>query len=111
MVLLGLGPPSRRVPRVVPVAGVLSRGLVDQGDGVPERTLHLRVAAGYLPAAVMLATFSLPLFLVDLFLEARDQEYPFVRAHYAVRTGFAAAALLLWLFAGNELNAFIYFQF
>ncbi len=66
----------------------------------------------YFSAAVMLATFSLPLFLVDLFLEARDQEYPFVRAHYAVRTGFAAAALLLLaFFAGNELNAFIYFQF
>jgi alginate O-acetyltransferase complex protein AlgI len=66
----------------------------------------------YLSAAVMLAAFSMPLFLVDLFLDGRDLEYPFARTHYGFRTGLAAAALLLLaFFAGNELNAFIYFQF
>jgi alginate O-acetyltransferase complex protein AlgI len=72
----------------------------------------LRWKTEYLAAFVLLATFSIPLFLVDLLMEAREQEYPFAHAHYGVRTGLAAAALLMLAFlAGNDLNAFIYFQF
>jgi hypothetical protein len=60
----------------------------------------------------MLCVFSVPLFLVDLLLEAKNQEYPFAEAPYAVRTGLAATALLLLaFFSGNDLNTFIYFQF
>jgi alginate O-acetyltransferase complex protein AlgI len=66
----------------------------------------------YVPAVVMLATFATPLFLVDRILEAGRHEYLLDRSPYAWRTGFAAASLVaLALFAGNELNAFIYFQF
>jgi hypothetical protein len=60
----------------------------------------------------MLCLFSIPLFVVDLLLEAGNYEYPFATSPYAVRTALAAAALLvLILFSGSNLNAFVYFQF
>jgi alginate O-acetyltransferase complex protein AlgI len=66
----------------------------------------------YATAIVMLCIFCLPLFVVDLLLEAGNQEYPFAKASYAVRTGLAALAfVVLAFFSGNNLNAFIYFQF
>ncbi|PYT94331.1 MAG: membrane-bound O-acyltransferase family protein [Acidobacteria bacterium] len=66
----------------------------------------------YASAFLMLSLFSVPLFLVDLLLEASNQEYPFARASYAFRTGLATAAIvLLALFSGNTFNAFIYFRF
>jgi D-alanyl-lipoteichoic acid acyltransferase DltB (MBOAT superfamily) len=66
----------------------------------------------YASAFFMLCLFSIPLFVVDLLLEASEQEYPFATAPYPVRTGLAALALvLLALFSGSNLNAFVYFQF
>lgn len=66
----------------------------------------------YLSALLMLCLFSLPLFVVDLLLEASGQEYPFAKSSYALRTGLAAAAVIvLALFSGNTFNAFIYFRF
>jgi D-alanyl-lipoteichoic acid acyltransferase DltB (MBOAT superfamily) len=66
----------------------------------------------YLSAIVMLALFALPLFLIDLLMEASEQEYPLARSPYALRTGLAATALVvLAFFSGNDLNAFIYFRF
>jgi alginate O-acetyltransferase complex protein AlgI len=66
----------------------------------------------YASAFFMLCLFSIPLFVVDLLLEGSNQEYPFATAPYAVRTGLAAFALVvLALFSGNSLNAFVYFQF
>ena len=66
----------------------------------------------YAAAFVMLAIFSVPLFLVDLLLEARNQEYPFAEAPYAVRTGLAVVAfLMLAFFSQSKFNTFIYFQF
>jgi D-alanyl-lipoteichoic acid acyltransferase DltB (MBOAT superfamily) len=66
----------------------------------------------YASAFAMLALFAIPLFLVDLLLEANDQEYPFAKAHYAWRTAFAVASVLaLAVFSGNNLNAFVYFRF
>jgi hypothetical protein len=60
----------------------------------------------------MLCLFSIPLFLVDLLQEAGNQEYPFAKSPYALRTGLAALALVvLALFSGSNLNAFVYFQF
>jgi D-alanyl-lipoteichoic acid acyltransferase DltB (MBOAT superfamily) len=66
----------------------------------------------YASAFFMLCLFSIPLFIVDLLLEASNHEYPFATSPYAVRTALAAAALLvLALFSGSNLNAFVYFQF
>jgi alginate O-acetyltransferase complex protein AlgI len=66
----------------------------------------------YASAFLMLCLFSIPLFVVDLLLEANNQEYPFASASYAVRTGLATIALVvLALFSGNNLNAFVYFRF
>jgi alginate O-acetyltransferase complex protein AlgI len=66
----------------------------------------------YAAAFVMLCIFSLPLFFVDLFLEARNQEYPFAEAPYAVRTGLAVLAfIVLAFFSQSKFNTFIYFQF
>jgi hypothetical protein len=60
----------------------------------------------------MLCLFSVPLFLADLLLEASNDEYPFATSPYALRTGLAAVALIvLALFSGSNLNAFVYFQF
>lgn len=66
----------------------------------------------YLSAFLMLCLFSVPLFVVDLLLEASDQEYPFAKASLAFRTGLATVAVVvLALFSGNTFNAFIYFRF
>src|SRR5256714_5247184 len=66
----------------------------------------------YASAFFMLCLFSLPLFVVDLLMEASNQEYPFANASYAVRTALAAFTLIvLALFSGNSLHAFVYFQF
>jgi D-alanyl-lipoteichoic acid acyltransferase DltB (MBOAT superfamily) len=66
----------------------------------------------YASAFFMLGIFSMPLFAVDLLLEASNQEYPFANASYAFRTGLATVALvLLVLFSGNAFNAFVYFRF
>jgi hypothetical protein len=49
---------------------------------------------------------------VDLLLEASGQEYPFAQSPYVVRTGLAAASLVvLTFFSGVDPNAFIYFRF
>jgi D-alanyl-lipoteichoic acid acyltransferase DltB (MBOAT superfamily) len=66
----------------------------------------------YASAFLMLCLFSIPLFVVDLMMEANDKEYPFANASYAFRTGLATAALVvLALFSANNLNAFVYFRF
>src|SRR6266404_4149679 len=60
----------------------------------------------------LLSLFSIPLFVVDLLLEASNQEYPFANASYALRTGLAGVALIvLALFSGNTFHAFVYFRF
>jgi alginate O-acetyltransferase complex protein AlgI len=66
----------------------------------------------YLSACLMLGLFTLPLFFVDLLQEAGNHEYPFANARYAVRAGIAVAGfVVLALFSGSNLNAFVYFQF
>jgi alginate O-acetyltransferase complex protein AlgI len=66
----------------------------------------------YFSAFLMLCLFSIPLFVADLLQEAGNQEYPFAAAPYAMRTALAAFALvILALFSGSNLNAFVYFQF
>jgi alginate O-acetyltransferase complex protein AlgI len=66
----------------------------------------------YASAFFMLCMFSIPLFVLDLLLEANNDEYPFAKSSYAFRTSLAAAALVvLALFSGSSLNAFVYFKF
>jgi len=62
----------------------------------------------YASAFFMLGLFSIALFVADLLLEGSNQEYPFATAPYAVRAGLAAAAfVVLALFSGSNLNAFV----
>src|ERR1700676_1188942 len=73
---------------------------------------HFSWRSEYAAAFLMLSIFSVPLFLADLLLEASNQEYPFAASPYVVRTCLAAVALVvLALFSGSNLNAFVYFQF
>jgi alginate O-acetyltransferase complex protein AlgI len=66
----------------------------------------------YFAAFLMLCLFSVPLFAVDLLLEASGDEYPFAKKPYALRTSLAAmAVLVLAYFSGNSFNAFVYFRF
>ena len=66
----------------------------------------------YASAFFMLCLFTIPLFIVDLVLEAENAEYPFANSSYAFRTALATAALVvLALFSGSNLNAFVYFRF
>ncbi len=66
----------------------------------------------YVSAFAMLALFAIPLFLVDLMLEASNQEYLFANSSYAVRTAAATVGLfVLALFSGNNSYAFVYFRF
>ncbi len=59
-----------------------------------------------------LALFTIPLFLVDLLLEARNEEFLFQRTAPTVRWAYASAlVLIVALFSANQANAFIYFQF
>lgn len=66
----------------------------------------------YFTAFTLLAFFTIPLFLIDLFIEYRKEEYPLAAMlepyRVAVAFGFLAAVTL---FSGNQINAFIYFQF
>jgi len=65
----------------------------------------------YWTALSFLALFSVPLFALDLTLEATGDEYLFAHATGARRFAAASAFLVaITFFAGNELNAFIYFQ-
>ncbi len=65
------------------------------------------------PAAFMfLALFSLPLMLLDLYLESSGDEYFFASRAVRPRVAFGLACALVIAFLGaNQANAFIYFQF
>src|SRR6202035_2157890 len=66
-----------------------------------------------LPAAFLfLAMFSIPLLLVDLYLEWTGDEYCFASRGMQPRVAFGlACALIMALLGANQANAFIYFQF
>src|SRR6266481_139156 len=65
------------------------------------------------PAAFMfLAIFSVPLLLLDLYMESSGDEYCFASAMVRPRVAFGLACALVIAFLGaNQANAFIYFQF
>jgi hypothetical protein len=65
-----------------------------------------------LAAAKFLVVFSLPLFILDLNLEATGDEYLFQSRPHFQRVGVALASILAIItFGANQSNAFIYFQF
>ena len=63
-------------------------------------------------AMAFLATYTLPLFLLDLALESRGEEYFLQRSPVRLRlAGGIGLAALVTTFAANTGGAFIYFQF
>jgi D-alanyl-lipoteichoic acid acyltransferase DltB (MBOAT superfamily) len=63
-------------------------------------------------AFMFLALFSLPLLLLDLYLESSGDEYCFASRPVRPRLVFGFACALVIAFLGaNQANAFIYFQF
>lgn len=65
-----------------------------------------------LAAFQFLALFSIPLFLLDLMLEYRDEEYLLEKTPQHFQLAYAASLLVLvTLFSANDVNAFLYFQF
>ena len=66
----------------------------------------------YFTAFKFLTAFALPLFLVDLHMEASQEEYVFAWRPYVPRFAIAATLLVaVTLFAASDASAFIYFQF
>lgn len=66
----------------------------------------------YLAAGKFLIAFSMPLFLLDLYLEATGDEYLFESRPHFQRVAVALSCMLaIVLFGANQANAFIYFQF
>jgi D-alanyl-lipoteichoic acid acyltransferase DltB (MBOAT superfamily) len=66
----------------------------------------------YLAATKFLIAFSLPLFLLDLYLEASGDEYLFqTRPHFQRVAVALTSILIIVMFGANQANAFIYFQF
>jgi alginate O-acetyltransferase complex protein AlgI len=65
------------------------------------------------PAAFLfLAVFSIPLLLLDIYLESTGAEYCFAFAPVRWRVAFGlACAVVIALMGANQANAFIYFQF
>jgi D-alanyl-lipoteichoic acid acyltransferase DltB (MBOAT superfamily) len=65
------------------------------------------------PAAFLfLAIFSIPLLLLDVYLELSGDEYCFASASVERRVAFGLACAVIIAFLGaNQANAFIYFQF
>jgi alginate O-acetyltransferase complex protein AlgI len=63
-------------------------------------------------AFVFLALFSIPLFLLDIWLEKSGDEYLFGSASVQTRVAFGmACTVVIALLGANQANAFIYFQF
>jgi alginate O-acetyltransferase complex protein AlgI len=63
-------------------------------------------------AFFFLALFSVPLLLLDLYLESTGDEYCLASATLRPRVAFGLACVLIIAFLGaNQANAFIYFQF
>ena len=66
----------------------------------------------YLMGFKFLALFSVPLMLLDLVLEMRDEEYALEKLPVPFRLAAALSlVMIVTFFAGNQVNAFIYFQF
>jgi alginate O-acetyltransferase complex protein AlgI len=74
------------------------------------RTFEL--GPGFFASLSYLAAFTVPLFLLELGLESRKEEYVFARWPMLPRVGVGVALMsMIALFAANDSTAFIYFQF
>jgi D-alanyl-lipoteichoic acid acyltransferase DltB (MBOAT superfamily) len=66
----------------------------------------------YVMGFKFLALFTVPLMLLDLVLEMRDEEYALETMPVPYRLAAAMSlVMIVTFFAGNQVNAFIYFQF
>jgi D-alanyl-lipoteichoic acid acyltransferase DltB (MBOAT superfamily) len=66
----------------------------------------------FLTAFAFLAFYTIPLFLIDLVNEYRGEEYLLENYHESLRLAYAFMGFVaLSIYSGNNLNAFIYFQF
>ncbi len=73
---------------------------------------HWKWQPSYLAAAEFLVAFSVPLFALDLYLEATGDEYLFQSRPHFQRVAVAFTCVLaIILFGANQTHAFIYFQF
>jgi alginate O-acetyltransferase complex protein AlgI len=73
---------------------------------------HLEWRPEYLVSLEFLTLFALPLFLLDLWLENKGQEYFLQERAPLARVAVACGALVaVTFFSANQANAFIYFQF
>jgi alginate O-acetyltransferase complex protein AlgI len=68
--------------------------------------------ASYLPAAFLLIAAAVPLLLIDLRLERRNEEYPFEHGTAIQQyVSLTIAVISLLFFSASSVSAFIYFQF
>jgi alginate O-acetyltransferase complex protein AlgI len=73
---------------------------------------HFRWQTQYTAATLLLCALAIPMLLLDLRLEARNEEYAFEHSSVQARVLFACVAVgALLLFSANAVSAFIYFQF
>ena len=88
-----------------------------RGESVRDAANFLRGLAvrswqpAYSAAAKSLIAFSLPLFMLDLYLEATGDEYLFESRPHFQRVAGLTSIVAIVLFGANQANAFIYFQF
>lgn len=74
--------------------------------------LRLEWMPQYATAFQLLALIALPMFLIDLINERRDEEYLFEKTRPYFRIVVALALIsATFFFSGSKANAFIYFQF
>jgi D-alanyl-lipoteichoic acid acyltransferase DltB (MBOAT superfamily) len=73
---------------------------------------NLELGPSFPAALSYLAVFTVPLILIELTLESRNEEYVFARWPMLSRVGVGVALMsVIALFAANTNAAFIYFQF
>jgi len=73
---------------------------------------HWSWQPAYWSLTKFLVAFSVPLFILDLYLEATGDEYLFQSRPHFQRVAVAwSCVLAIVLFGANQANAFIYFQF
>ena len=90
-----------RAPSLREAASFLA-GVANWGGWQPDLLIALQV----------LVLFSLPLFLIDLYLEHTGEEYVLATRAPALRAAVGVALfIVIALASSNNLNAFIYFQF
>lgn len=89
-----------------------SNSVHDAYEFLHDGVTRFRWTPEYVTAFTFLAMFTVPLFIIDLINERREEEYLLEGTHAYIRVVTAVSFLYLTLlFAGSKANAFIYFQF